>query len=124
MSTEIYSSPEVTMLTGMTYRQLDHCISTGLVTPSVDAGSGSGSRRRFNAADVALLRVVTALRSMGVRGRAMQSAIALVANAVDRDGFLVLPTTGEPFIDGDPSVVKKEDACCVVNLTRLMGIDQ
>ena len=42
----------VCRLTGVTYRQLDYWARTDLVTPSITAGQGSGSKRTYSYSDV------------------------------------------------------------------------
>jgi DNA-binding transcriptional MerR regulator len=78
-----YSSQEVIMLTGITYRQLDYWIRMGVVTPSVDEGHGSGHSRRFNARDVFHVRVVAALLAYRVRRDTVGAVIAHIAQRED-----------------------------------------
>jgi len=47
-----FSGPTVCRLTGVTYRQLDYWARTNLVTPSITAANGSGSKRAYSYADV------------------------------------------------------------------------
>ena len=50
-------------MTGATYRQLDYWARTGVVTPSISAAAGYGSRRRWSDRDVvAVARVTDAAR--------------------------------------------------------------
>lgn len=53
-----YTTLDVCRATGCTYRQLDYWVRTGMVTPSVNAPHGSGSRRLFSAADVAGVQAI------------------------------------------------------------------
>jgi hypothetical protein len=54
-----FTSREVlALLPGLTYRQLQHWVHNGYVTPSVNVGRGSGTRHRFSALDVAAVRSV------------------------------------------------------------------
>jgi DNA-binding transcriptional MerR regulator len=61
-----FRTPEVVLLTGLTYRQIDHYSSNGIVCPSIEDASGSGSRRRWSESDVVALRVVERLRAVGM----------------------------------------------------------
>jgi DNA-binding transcriptional MerR regulator len=47
-----FSGPMVCRLTGVTYRQLDYWARTELVTPSITAARGSGSKREYSYSDV------------------------------------------------------------------------
>jgi DNA-binding transcriptional MerR regulator len=47
-----YTSADVCVLAGCTYRQLDTWCRSGWVTPSVTEASGHGSKRRWSPGDV------------------------------------------------------------------------
>ena len=57
-------APRVGEYAGVTYRQLDHWVRQGYVTPSMQAAVGRGARRLFSAADV------VAVAALGRFGRA------------------------------------------------------
>ncbi|WP_108665166.1 MerR family transcriptional regulator [Euzebya rosea] len=61
----LYAARAAAGLAGVTYRQLDHWATTGLITLTVPA-EGSGSRRLVSPADVAGLCRVAQLRDLGV----------------------------------------------------------
>lgn len=66
--TAIYSSPEVCALAGCSFRMLDYwCRSHDLFAPN-GRGFGSGTRRRFSAADVKLARALSRLSEAGLMG--------------------------------------------------------
>jgi DNA-binding transcriptional MerR regulator len=56
----------VCRLTGVTYRQLDYWARTGLVTPSITAAQGSGSKRKYSYSDVLEVKVIKSLLNSGV----------------------------------------------------------
>lgn len=56
------SSGDVISRAGITYRQLDYWISTGVVRPLVPA-AGSGTRRWFRTEDIPRLRLLGRLRA-------------------------------------------------------------
>lgn len=60
------NSTEVCDLTGVTYRQLNHWVITGLVTPSLAAAEGSGTQRMFSDEDVAEIALIKHLVDLGV----------------------------------------------------------
>jgi DNA-binding transcriptional MerR regulator len=53
-----YSSADVCVIVGCSYRQLDTWARSGLVRPSLSEATGYGSRRRWSADDVAAVRRV------------------------------------------------------------------
>lgn len=53
-----YSSVRVCELTGVTYRQIDYWVRTGLIVPSLYAGRGCGTRRRFSRRDVQVVAIL------------------------------------------------------------------
>jgi DNA-binding transcriptional MerR regulator len=61
-----FSTADVSRLTGLTARQLDHWDRLGFLGPSVARAAGSGSTRRYSYADVVRLRVAARLRASGV----------------------------------------------------------
>ena len=87
-------APKVGEYAGVTYRQLDHWVRQGYVTPSVQAAVGRGARRLFSAADV------VAVAALGRFGRARLD-ISLVGPLV-----AALP----PISTGDVLVVALLDA--------------
>ena len=76
-----FSATEVVRLTGVTYRQLDYWDRTELVCPVLPA-TGSGSARRYSAADVVKVKAIGALLAAGLSlpcvRRALTSATSLL----------------------------------------------
>jgi DNA-binding transcriptional MerR regulator len=62
---EVWNSKTVCKVTGVSYRQLDYWIRTGVFTPCRDA-QGSGSRREYNFNDVRMVMFVRELRKYGI----------------------------------------------------------
>ncbi len=60
-----YRSPQVCKVVGITYRQLDYWDRSGLLGPSLQEASGSGSQRLYTFRDVVTLRVVKRLKDAG-----------------------------------------------------------
>lgn len=83
---EELTSQEVILLTGVTYRQLDHWCNRGWVTPSVADAEGSGSKRRYAPRDVFSVRVMAALMGTGVSG---EQAASIVAEIAQRDDHVI-----------------------------------
>lgn len=66
-------------IVGISYRQLDHWTSTGLVAPSVRNAEGSGSQRLYGFDDIVQLKVIKRLRDAGVSLQRIRKAIEEVA---------------------------------------------
>ncbi|NBS94246.1 MAG: MerR family transcriptional regulator, partial [Betaproteobacteria bacterium] len=60
------NGPQAARLVGITYRQLDHWDTTGVVAPSLTKADGQGSRRQYSYADLMDLLVVKTLADFGV----------------------------------------------------------
>lgn len=91
-----YTSMEAAELTGLTYRQIDYWSRQGYITPLVEA-TGTGSRRRFSAAQVDRLQVVGAavgnldimLSHVGVAGAWVVDLLRKIEADPDADRWLL-----------------------------------
>ncbi|MDH7578437.1 MAG: MerR family transcriptional regulator [Bacillota bacterium] len=70
-----FRTSEVSRLTGLTPRQLDHWDRTGLLKPSLAGAAGKGSTRFYSFLDVVQLRVARELRAAGVSLQALRQVI-------------------------------------------------
>lgn len=61
-----YQSPEVCVLTGATFRQLDHWTRKGYIIPSVRVSVGSGHNRLWSFDDAVQIAVLVQLCAAGV----------------------------------------------------------
>lgn len=61
-----YRAPALCKALGLTYRQVDYWTRTGLVTPSIEAVSGSGRYRLYSRDDAFRLYVIRCLVDAGV----------------------------------------------------------
>jgi DNA-binding transcriptional MerR regulator len=61
-----FSGPAVCRIAGVTYRQLDYWARTGLVTPSVAAAKGSGSKRSYSYGDLIEVKVIKSMLDAGL----------------------------------------------------------
>lgn len=73
-----YSPPTVCKLTGATIRQLDYWVREGVITPSISTAAGSGTRRRYSAEDVRILRHIRRLMDVGVGLQRVRGALSLL----------------------------------------------
>jgi len=65
MASRSFSTAQVSRLTGLSVRQLDHWDRQGFVRPSVAQARGYGSARRYSFEDLVRLRVAGRLRAAG-----------------------------------------------------------
>ena len=98
-----YRGPAVAKIVGISYRQLDHWTSTGLVAPSVRDAEGSGSQRLYGFDDIVQLKVIKRLRDAGVSLQRIRTAIEEVdAQGLSlRDITLASDSAGKVFAIND-----------------------
>lgn len=80
-----YRGPQVCKYVGITYRQLDYWARTGLLTPSIQGASGSGSQRLYSFQDLVLLRTIRSLIEAGMSLQRVREAIKYVRDNIDGD---------------------------------------
>lgn len=69
-----FRSPQVCKVVGITYRQLDYWDRSGLLGPSLQVASGSGTQRLYTFQDVVTLRVIKSLKDAGTSLHKIRSA--------------------------------------------------
>jgi len=80
-----YRGPQTCKIVGITYRQLDYWTRTGLVTPSVQEATGSGSQRLYSFNDLLQLKVIKSLTDAGASLQKVRQAIEYVRNHLEDD---------------------------------------
>jgi DNA-binding transcriptional MerR regulator len=75
-----YRGPQTCKIVGITYRQLDYWTRTGLVVPSIQKATGSGSQRLYSFNDLLQLKVVKSLTDAGASLQKVRQAIEYVRN--------------------------------------------
>ncbi|MFM8351857.1 MAG: MerR family transcriptional regulator [Actinomycetales bacterium] len=70
-----YRGPVACAAAGISYRQLDYWARTGLVVPSVQSATGSGSHRLYGFRDILVLRIVKRLIDTGVSLANIRAAV-------------------------------------------------
>jgi DNA-binding transcriptional MerR regulator len=80
-----FSGPSVCRIAGVTYRQLDYWARTNLVTPSVTAAQGSGSKRVYSYSDLIEVRVIKSLLDAGVALPRARQAVNCLRDQVGGD---------------------------------------
>ncbi|CAN5156413.1 hypothetical protein BH24ACT1_BH24ACT1_00690 [soil metagenome] len=109
MESEGFRGPQVCLIVGITYRQLDYWARTDLLRPSITDARGSGSQRRYSYNDLLELKVIKNLLDAGISLRSARTAIEYLrqhvggdiasANLVLNGARSVLVRTGEEIID-------------------------
>ena len=90
-----YRGPQACKIVGITYRQLDYWTRTGLVMPSVQEATGSGSQRLYSFNDLLQLKVVKSLTDAGASLQKVRQAIDYVrTNLSDNWSRVTIVTDG------------------------------
>jgi DNA-binding transcriptional MerR regulator len=90
-----YRGPQACKIVGITYRQLDYWTRTGLVMPSVQEATGSGSQRLYSFNDLLQLKVVKSLTDAGASLQKVRQAIDYVrTNLSDNWSKVTIATDG------------------------------
>ena len=103
-----FSGPMVCRLTGVTYRQLDYWARTDLVTPSITAAQGSGSKRTYSYSDVLEVKVIKSLLPSGVALNRARQAVECLRNSLGADlasSSLVMSDAGSVLARDDGDLV-------------------
>ncbi|MDJ0791337.1 MAG: MerR family transcriptional regulator [Acidimicrobiia bacterium] len=80
-----YRSPQVCSVVGISYRQLDYWDRTGLLGPSLQEASGSGTQRLYTFQDIVTLRVVKRLKDAGTSLHKIRQAFDQLEAEVGED---------------------------------------
>jgi DNA-binding transcriptional MerR regulator len=90
-----YRGPQACKIVGITYRQLDYWTRTGLVVPTLQQASGSGSQRLYSFNDLLQLKVIKSLADAGASLQKIRQAIDYVRdNLADDWSRLTIVTDG------------------------------
>jgi DNA-binding transcriptional MerR regulator len=90
-----FRGPQACKVVGITYRQLDYWTRTGLVMPSVQEATGSGSQRLYSFNDLLQLKVVKSLTDAGASLQKVRQAIDYVrTNLSDNWSRVTIVTDG------------------------------
>ncbi|MBT8198047.1 MAG: MerR family transcriptional regulator [Acidimicrobiia bacterium] len=83
-----YRAPQVCNLVGITYRQLDYWARTGLLEPSIQNASGSGSQRLYSFTDIVQLKVVKRLLDAGMSLKKIRTAMDILRQQLQSENPL------------------------------------
>jgi DNA-binding transcriptional MerR regulator len=82
----IFGKKAAVALTHVSYRQLDHWATTGVVKPSIRGATGKGSRREYSFKDLVSLKVAKRLRDEGISLQKIRKALAFLKKNYPRKG--------------------------------------
>ena len=77
---EGFSGPQTAELVGISYRQLDHWTTKGLIRSSLADATGSGSRRRYSYNDLVELKIAKKMRDQGIDLKSIARAFDYLRN--------------------------------------------
>ena len=121
-----YGGPMVCRLTGVTYRQLDYWARTKLVTPSITAAAGSGTKRTYSYGDLLEVKVIKSLLTSGLSLARARQAVECLRTALNADlasSSLVLSDAGSVLARTDGDLVDLlRGAQGVFNIIPLGGV--
>ncbi len=80
-----FRSPQVCAIVGITYRQLDYWDRTGLLGPSMQTATGSGTQRLYTFQDIVTLRVIKRLKDAGTSLHKIRQAFDQLEEEVGPD---------------------------------------
>ena len=118
MTTKGFRAPQVCNLVGITYRQLDYWARTGLITPSLQEASGSGTQRLYSFTDVIQLKVIKRLKDAGMSLTKIRLAIKTLRNELGVDSLSDITI----LVDGSSIVAAKSPSEVVDVLQRGQGV--
>lgn len=110
-----YSATEAATLAGLSYRQVDYLAREDVVRPTRPS-TGSGTHRRYSAADLAALRVAAALLPLGAR-------YGIVRRVLEQLGPDVASWPEFVFVSADGTAGRNRPpaaACWMMNVGRLL----
>ena len=97
---EGFRGPQVCVVVGITYRQLDYWARTDLVRPSLHDTAGSGTQRLYSYRDLVELKVVKSLLDAGVSLQTARKAIDYLRSHLGED-----LASASLVLDGNKSVL-------------------
>jgi DNA-binding transcriptional MerR regulator len=109
-----YRAPQVCNLVGISYRQLDYWARTGLITPSVQQASGSGSQRLYSFPDVVQLKVVKRLLDAGMSLKKIRKAMEILSAELASDS----PLTDVTLLSDGNTIYAAHSASEVVDVFK------
>ncbi|MBT96098.1 MAG: MerR family transcriptional regulator [Acidimicrobiaceae bacterium] len=112
-----FSGKKATEIVGISYRQLDYWTRTELISPSIQKGKGSGSRRRYSYKDLLELRVIKNLIDGGIKVEKIREIFDFLKENLDQD-----VTKANLVISGNKTVLVKSGDELIDILQKGQGV--
>jgi DNA-binding transcriptional MerR regulator len=112
-----FRGPQVCVVVGITYRQLDYWARTDLIRPSLHDAAGSGTQRLYSYRDLVELKVVKSLLDAGVSLQTARKAIDYLRTHLGED-----LASASLVLDGAKSVLAINDDQIVDLLRHGQGV--
>ena len=123
-----FGSMSAVRIARISYRQLDHWASRGLVRPSLLEAAGSGSRRLYSYSDLVTLRAIKKLLDAGLKLEKIRSIILQLDREFDDDltsSNLVIDGTTPVLITSDDELFDLlKNGQGVLNVLPMMSVQQ
>ncbi len=112
-----YRGPQVCMVVGISYRQLDYWARTNLLRPSISDAKGSGSQRLYSYRDLVELKVIKSLLDAKVSLQSARTAVEYLRVHLGED-----IVTANLVICGDSPLLVREDGEIIDLIRRGQGV--
>lgn len=120
-----FSGTQAAKVVGISFRQLDYWVRTGLVTPSVRDDEDSGTGRRFSYRDLLELRVIKTLLDAGIKLESVREVFEYLRRQMPTD-----ISSAHLVISGNSVVLARENELIdvlnkgqgVLNVLSLEGV--
>jgi DNA-binding transcriptional MerR regulator len=109
-----FRAPQACSAVGITYRQLDYWARTGLIRPSIQTATGSGSQRLYSFTDLVQLKVVKRLLDAGMSLQKIRAAIEILREQLRSDS----PLTDVTLLSDGTTIYAAHSAEDIVDVFR------
>jgi len=101
MAQDVFTTMEIVEITGFTERQLGYWDQQGIIKPSIQQASGSGSRRLYSVDDLLQLNIVRQLKKRGWSTQKIREAIRRLRDIMNVPD----PLKQAVLVDGDKTIL-------------------
>ena len=123
---EGFSAPQTAELVGISYRQLDHWTTKGLIRSSLANATGSGSRRRYSYNDLVELKIAKKMRDQGIDLKSIARAFDYLRDQLGTEvGSANIVISGNDVVQVDDDQVLsllREGQAAMLNVLSVAGV--
>lgn len=101
MAEDVFTTIEIVERTGFSERQLGYWDQQGIIKPSIQSASGSGSRRLYSIDDLLQLNIIRQLKKRGWSTRKIRVAIVRLRDIMSVPD----PLKQAVLVDGDKTIL-------------------